>query len=283
MPTTTDLAGRLAQIVALQQEVLTTASSGDSALMTLVTDRLIDIANATGGVIELIHGEDLVYRAASGPVSRFVGIHIPLEASLSGTAIRERDVLLCTDTEHDPRVDLDACRDMNIRSMVVAPLIGAGGVLGVVKAYSDRKEHFDDLDSYSVQLVAGITAAALALSKQLRQCAASEERYRMLFDNNVAGVFRTTTDGRILDCNDAMVETFGFASREELLARSVRELYVDASDRDDLISRLKNERVMNNVHLRLKKKDGTPLAGLLNIGFIPDGDETQLIGTVVEE
>jgi PAS domain-containing protein len=32
---------------------------------------------------------------------------------------------------------------------------------------------------------------------------ASEERYRMLFEQNLAGVFRCAGNGRLLDCNNA--------------------------------------------------------------------------------
>src|SRR5437868_5782666 len=35
---------------------------------------------------------------------------------------------------------------------------------------------------------------------------ASERRYRQLFEHNLAGVYRTTFDGMMLDCNDALVK-----------------------------------------------------------------------------
>jgi PAS domain S-box-containing protein len=285
MPTTTDLAARLAQIVALQQEILSRATAGDEVLMQLVVDRMIEIGNATAGVIELVHGEDLVYRAASGPAHQFIGAHIPMEASLSGTAIRQKEVLTCNDTEHDPRVDIEACRDWNIHSMIAAPLMTDDGAIGALLAYSDRKGNFNDLDSYAVQLVAGITSAALRLSHQFREHEASEERYRSLFENNVAGVFRTTLDGRILDCNQAFVDVLGYGSREEIMERRAGDLYAQPQHRDILLQSLQKERAMKNVRLPLKRKDGSALAGVVNIGFVPapPGGEVQLIGTVVEE
>ena len=38
----------------------------------------------------------------------------------------------------------------------------------------------------------------------------SERRYRNLFEKNLAGVYRTTTDGAILDCNEAYAKALGF-------------------------------------------------------------------------
>ena len=45
----------------------------------------------------------------------------------------------------------------------------------------------------------------------------SERRYRTLFERNLAGVYRSTLDGRILDCNESFARIFGYASREEVL------------------------------------------------------------------
>lgn len=284
MPSTTELAGRLAEVVSLQQDVLRIASGGDGAVMDLVVERIIEIANATGGVIELAHGDDLVYRAASGPVKRYVGIHLPMESSLSGLAVRTREVINCPDVELDPRVDIEACRDMGIRSMIVAPLLDERGAVGVLKAYSDRKEHFDDLDVYAVQLVAGFTASSVRLEKQIRAFVASEERYRLLFENNVAGVFRTTVDGRILDCNKALVDVLGYDSREDLMQRRSPELYARSDHRDALMKKLIEERTMLNVRIPLKRKDGSTVDTMLNIGTLePVNGEKQLIGTVVKQ
>jgi len=47
----------------------------------------------------------------------------------------------------------------------------------------------------------------------------SEERRRLLFEHHLLGVYRSTLDGRILDCNESFARIFGFASRAGILAR----------------------------------------------------------------
>src|SRR5205085_5776364 len=49
---------------------------------------------------------------------------------------------------------------------------------------------------------------------------ASEERYRALFEHNLAGVFRARMDGTVLDCNDSFARVFGFDSRTEMLGQN---------------------------------------------------------------
>jgi PAS domain S-box-containing protein len=46
------------------------------------------------------------------------------------------------------------------------------------------------------------------------------ERYRVLFEQNVAGIILTNADGRIVDCNEPYARIFGLDSRGELLAHS---------------------------------------------------------------
>ncbi|MFW6192827.1 MAG: PAS domain S-box protein, partial [Gemmatimonadota bacterium] len=46
---------------------------------------------------------------------------------------------------------------------------------------------------------------------------ASEQRYRALLEQNVAGVFYSTVDGEWVDCNQAFASIFGHDSPEELM------------------------------------------------------------------
>ena len=39
-----------------------------------------------------------------------------------------------------------------------------------------------------------------------------------IYDENLAGIIRATVDGRILECNDAILRMLGYASKQELLA-----------------------------------------------------------------
>ena len=59
----------------------------------------------------------------------------------------------------------------------------------------------------------------------------SEKRYRTLFERNLAGVYRSTLEGRILDCNESFARIFGYASREEVLQQAAWDFYVKPEDR----------------------------------------------------
>jgi PAS domain S-box-containing protein len=86
-----------------------------------------------------------------------------------------------------------------------------------------------------------------------------EERYRMLFDRNVAAIAITTPGGRMVDCNEAFTRILGFDSRAEVLARTAWDFYFNREDRNAVIN---ESRVVENCigeEICLRHKDGTPL------------------------
>jgi len=283
MASSIELAARLSSVVALQQEMLSVINDPEK-VMQLVVSRTPEVTNGTGAVIELAEDDELVYRAASGAASGKIGLRLGMNNSLSGASVRERRPLRSDNVEGDPRVNAAAALAMGMRSMIVAPLVHGSEVIGVLKTFSAKASAFDDLDAYTLQLLAGMTSSALMQAHEFRERQASEQRYRLLFERNVAGVFRTTLDGQILDCNEALASYLGYASREELLSRKTWDLYHQRSDREQFLSRLERDKALTNLRLHLKKKDGSSVTGVVNATIIPAEDgESQVLGTLVEE
>ena len=113
---------------------------------------------------------------------------------------------------------------------------------------------------------------------------ASEKRYRNLFERNLAGVFRTTVDGKILDCNDACARIFGYTSREELLSRTASDFYHEPEARNGVLARLRESGFLVGQELRLRKKDGSTVWVLENVSLLEaqDGEPQMLEGTMVD-
>jgi diguanylate cyclase (GGDEF)-like protein/PAS domain S-box-containing protein len=113
---------------------------------------------------------------------------------------------------------------------------------------------------------------------------ASERRYRLLFERNLAGVYRNTLTGQILDCNDACARILGFGNREELLAHGAFDVYFDPNAREGVIERLKRERSITNMEIRLRRKDGIPVWILENVTLLDDenGEPAYLEGTLID-
>jgi len=102
-----------------------------------------------------------------------------------------------------------------------------------------------------------------ALAAEVAERARAEERYRLLFERNPAGMYRSTIDGRLLDCNEAFVRMFGYPDRATVLALPVADLYYDPADREWLLARFLDDQSPQNVEVRFRRRDGEPFWGLL--------------------
>jgi diguanylate cyclase (GGDEF)-like protein/PAS domain S-box-containing protein len=109
----------------------------------------------------------------------------------------------------------------------------------------------------------------------------SELRYRLLFEQNAAGVCVTSPDGLIVDCNVTFSSMLGY-TRPELIGRNMRELYTRPSDRDDLAKLLADCRTLNSIEIELRRKDGSTVWLLKNLMLIGDGADAVIHSTLVD-
>jgi PAS domain S-box-containing protein len=111
----------------------------------------------------------------------------------------------------------------------------------------------------------------------------SEERYRLLFERNLAGVFWTTQEGEFIDCNESFARMFGYRSRMEVLSLNARGLYHSPQEHDVLMTRLKREKIFSNIELSFRRKDGSPIWVLANISMVEENTVSSIIqGTVID-
>ena len=112
----------------------------------------------------------------------------------------------------------------------------------------------------------------------------AERRYEMLFARNLAGVFRSTLDGQLLEANEAMARIFGYDSPAELLQVKTPSLYFDVESRDALIREIRQRGEIQNFEEKLRRRDGDPVWVLLNEQIVRDEDLgiDVLEGTVID-
>ncbi len=94
---------------------------------------------------------------------------------------------------------------------------------------------------------------------------AAEERYRLLFEQVQEGVFVSTPEGRVIDCNDAFVRMLGYHSREEILALDLpRDIYLSREQRESFCKVIAERGFVRNYEVDLRRADGTILNALEN-------------------
>jgi len=121
-------------------------------------------------------------------------------------------------------------------------------------------------------------------SSQNRELATSEERHRLLFQRSLAGVYQSTIDGRLLDCNEAFAHTFGFANCAECLSTGLASHYTDVGVREKFLQQLITHGSVTDFESALKRKDGTQFWVLENATLLPGshGAERIIEGTLMD-
>ena len=114
------------------------------------------------------------------------------------------------------------------------------------------------------------------MEKKLQQ---SELRYKSLFEANLAGVYKSTVTGNILECNSAFVKMFGYSSVEEVLNINATQFYPDEEERQNYLNQLHTNGRLFNKEILLQKKDGNHIWVTENVVII---DNEFLLGTVID-
>ncbi len=85
----------------------------------------------------------------------------------------------------------------------------------------------------------------------------AENKFRNLFERAQEGVFVVSPDGKLRDCNSALVRLYGYESKEELIsAYSPARFYVDIADRARLESLLEEYGQVGDFEFQFRRRDG---------------------------
>jgi signal transduction histidine kinase/ActR/RegA family two-component response regulator len=142
------------------QNNIATADLDRSKIMELAIKHSMELTKADAALIEIVEGDELIYKSVGGTAAPFMGLRIKIDGSFSGLCLKSNHYLICDDSETDQRVNLEACRKVNLRSMVVVPLYHGTKVMGVLKNYHSQPNHFTEESYYPLKLVAGIMSSA---------------------------------------------------------------------------------------------------------------------------
>jgi PAS domain S-box-containing protein len=99
----------------------------------------------------------------------------------------------------------------------------------------------------------------------------SERRYRELFQQVGEGLFISTPEGRFIDCNQALLDMLGYATKEELLGIDIaKDLYVIPQEREVFREMMERDGFVREWEVEFKRRDGGKITVLLSAHTIRD-------------
>ena len=112
---------------------------------------------------------------------------------------------------------------------------------------------------------------------------ASEERYRALFEDDIAGNYVASVDGALVACNKTFARILGLPSPAEGEGLGL-ELFAPARDREEVVRRVREEMRIEYYEKTLRSSDGSPVhvIGSARGVFDADGGLVEIHGQITD-
>ena len=109
---------------------------------------------ATGSAIVLERDGDLICRASTGSSVPELGARLDTGGGLWGACIKTRQMQRCDDAQSEPRANVEASRMLDIRSVMMLPLLWNDVLAGVLEVFSSRASAFGEGDERTLEALA---------------------------------------------------------------------------------------------------------------------------------
>jgi GAF domain/PilZ domain len=125
-----------------------------SATLRLIGERARALTRGSSAAIALQHKDAVICRASVGAGAPALGARLDVNSGLAGECYREGKAVRCDDAECDPRVDLESCRRLGVRSVVAAPVRYERDTIGLLMVLAPDPFNFDEGDVAVVESLA---------------------------------------------------------------------------------------------------------------------------------
>src|SRR5262245_33892166 len=151
---------RLLAIIDLQNAIAAAAMTAEE-VMHIVVERARMLTSAATAMIALVEGEDLVFRAVTGPSAYAQGAHMAKATSVAGRCVAERRALRVDDAAADSHAGTDLGDRPRDASLACVPLLYGEIAVGALEVIAARTAAFSDEDVETLRMLGQIIAIAL--------------------------------------------------------------------------------------------------------------------------
>jgi len=147
---------------------------------------------------------ELVFQAASGLEGyNLVGMRLAPGKGVGGWVLKNGQGTIIADTSSDPRFNpsVDQIPGFEIRSLICAPILARGEVLGIIEALNPESSSIDRDDLLVLSGIGNLAGTAIQHAQLYENLEAAHLRYRQLFESSIDPILITDWKGQILEAN----------------------------------------------------------------------------------
>jgi PAS domain S-box-containing protein len=194
------------------------------------------------------------------------------EVPLPGRAWTTRETVVIPDLEAEPGFYRShAASAAGLRSAIALPLVASGNVLAVLEFVGTEPRTIDEDLPALVATIAG-PLGALIERRRAQAHEESADRIRGLFESPTIGIVFWERDGRVVEANQAFLNTVGYTREEMISGRLTWERISPPDERLDewVFRQIEATGVCPPFEKECVRKDGQRVPVLLGGSFAPD-------------
>jgi diguanylate cyclase (GGDEF)-like protein/PAS domain S-box-containing protein len=191
----------------------------------IVVDKVADSAMAQCQADEVSvmlpadEGDELYVAAVRGDGrEHIIGKRVKVGEGIAGWVAKHHELLKLEGNVDDSRFTPFHPRN-DIKNAVSVPMMAGGKFVGLINVNSIKGRSFTPGQIKGLNIIVSMAGPSLENAWLFEQMQKTEEKYRMIFENAVEGVFQVTPDGRFIMANPSMARMLGYASPEVLMER----------------------------------------------------------------
>ena len=181
-----------------------------------------------------------------------------------GTAAYTGEPVIITDTEQDPRWDSirEAARPLGIKACWSIPIFSEGEKpLGTFAISHSDVRHPTKFDLQLLETASYLAGVAIQCTQGKQELRNSEERYRVLYEDNPTMYFTVSSEGTVLSVNQFGAQQLGYTVHE-LVGQPVLNVFFKADHSkvlEQMMQCMKNPENLGRWEVRKIRKDGRVL------------------------
>jgi PAS domain S-box-containing protein len=183
-------------------------------------------------------------------------------------------------------------RKNNFCFTISLPVMNANYAIGVLNIHSNHTDSLTSIqEKEALEELANILAqriATIRLKKEndslKKRILDFEKNYNSLFNEDLAGDFISSPEGRIKKCNNEFAKILGYDSIVEIISINLYSFLFNQSDKDLFLKELEEKKSLKHYSLELKSKTGKKITVLQNITgrFDNTGKITEITGYIFD-
>lgn len=169
-------------------------------------------------------------------------------------------------------------------SVLALPLMNGGTAIGVLNIIAEETGVFVDTEvdllmELADDLAYGIMMFRLQVEREAAQAALknSEEQYRSLFNGVPVGIYRATTEGKIIDANPSLLSILGSDDPKALHAMNFIKTYLAEDDAERLYQEVRDKGRVENFEAKIINFERNDIWISLKIQAVYDRERKKIL------